>query len=265
MSAGWRGAWNNMEVKDWVPGLLEELREQVGNLSAALQLLTPVIRELDEKKYDQYLAIANQSVYRMLRLMRSADFADLARRGEPPLFRPRPLDLFQLTQRLSDQLSSVCQQLQVSFRYEQEGKGCLLSGDPHLLNRMLLLLMDYALCAAGPAGAVGLRLAANGQRAVFTVWHGGSSAGVPERRGGPLGLGLDIAHEIAKLHGGSLMMEPRREGGVMAMVSLPTPPLTAELLRSPSMPYDPNGGFSPVLLELSDLLPLSFFLPQNGD
>lgn len=255
-----------MEAKDWIPDLLEELREQVGNLSAALQLLTPVIREQD-RKYDQYLAIANQSIYRMLRLMRSADFADLSRRGEAPLFRPRPLDLFQLTQQLSDQLSSVCRELQVSFRYEQEGKGCLLSGDPHLLRRMLLLLMDNALHAAGPKGAVGLRLSANGQRALFTVWDsGGSSSGDPlERRGGALGLGLDVAHGIAKLHGGSLVLEPRREGGALALVSLPTPPLAVDQLLSPSMPYDPNGGFSPVLLELSDLLPLSFFLPQHED
>ena len=61
------------------------------------------------------------------------------------------------------------------------------------------------------------------------------------------------------------MLEPRREGGALALVSLPTPPLAVDQLRSPSMPYDPNGGFSPVLLELSDLLPLSFFLPQHED
>lgn len=255
-----------MEEKDWVSGLLEELREQVGNLSAALQLLTPAIREQD-RKYDQYLAVANQSIYRILRLIRSADSADLARRGLSPLFRPRPLDLFQLTQRLSESLDSVCRQLRVSFRWEREGKSCLLSGDPHLLSRMLLLLMDQALQAAGPEGAVGLRLASSGQRAVFTVWHSGPAAppasDLLARRGGALGLGLDIAHEIAKLHGGSLVLEPRREGGALALVSLPTPPLTADQLRSPSMPYDPNGGFSPVLLELSDLLPLTFFLPQN--
>ena len=71
-----------MDAKDWVPDLLDELREQMGNLSAALQLLTPAIREQENRKYDQYLAIATQSLYRMLRLMRSADFADQMERGE---------------------------------------------------------------------------------------------------------------------------------------------------------------------------------------
>lgn len=44
--------------------LAEQLREQVGNLMAAAQLLTPAIREQEDRKYDQYLAILNQSMYR---------------------------------------------------------------------------------------------------------------------------------------------------------------------------------------------------------
>ena len=100
-----------MNAKDWVPNLLEELREQVGNLSAALQLLTPVIREQEDRKYDQYLAIATQSMYRMLRLVRNADFVQLEQQGEQPVFRPAPVDVGHLCGELSDQVESVCRHL----------------------------------------------------------------------------------------------------------------------------------------------------------
>lgn len=260
-----------MNAKDWVPDLLEELREQVGNLSAALQLLTPVIREQEDRKYDQYLAIATQSMYRMLRLVRNADFVQLEQQGEQPVFRPAPVDVGHLCGELSDQVESVCRHLRCEFHYECEGKSPILMADEHLLRRMLLLLLDNALRAAGAGGRAGLRLSAGGGRVSLTVWDSGTAEDPPAdgdplaRRAGGLGLGLDIARGIARLHGGSLVLERRREGGIRSVVSLPAPLLPGAELHAPSMGYDPNGGFSPVLLELSDLLPLTFFLPQNED
>ena len=61
--------------------MVEQLREQVGNLLAAAQLLTPAIREQKEQKYDQYLAILNQGLYRLLRL---TEHSDLYLRGGAP-------------------------------------------------------------------------------------------------------------------------------------------------------------------------------------
>lgn len=258
-----------MDAKDWVPDLLDELREQMGNLSAALQLLTPAIREQENRKYDQYLAIATQSLYRMLRLMRSADFADQMERGEEPMFRPAPVDLGHLCDELSKEVESIYSQLGGTFHYEWEGKSPILMADPHLLRRMLLLLLDSALRAAGPHGRAALRLTYDGGRATLTVWDSGLLEEQGEdpmaRRTGDLGLGLKIAREIVRLHGGSLVVERRREPGGRVVVSLPVKPVKLGELHAPTMGYDPNGGFSPVMLELSDLLPLTFFLPQNEE
>ena len=42
----------NMDDHGWEERMVEQLREQVGNLLAAAQLLTPAIREQKEQKYD---------------------------------------------------------------------------------------------------------------------------------------------------------------------------------------------------------------------
>ena len=59
------------------PRLAEELREQVNHLSAAAQLLTPVVREQGETRYDQYLAILNQSIYRLIRTINHLEYLQL--------------------------------------------------------------------------------------------------------------------------------------------------------------------------------------------
>ena len=70
-------------------------------------------------------------------------------------------------------------------------------------------------------------------------------------------MGLAIARHIVSLHGGALLLEERR-GGLFAVVSLPTGPLSPTLtVRTPRV--EENGGISPVLMELSDVLPLSIF------
>ena len=58
------------------PLMVEQLREQVSNLLAAVHLLTPVIREQRDERYDQYLAIMNQSLYRLLRLTGTLERSD---------------------------------------------------------------------------------------------------------------------------------------------------------------------------------------------
>ena len=78
-------------LEEWGPLLVEQLREQLNNLTAAAQLLTPVVQESGEERHRQYLAILNQSVYRMTRTLNNAEYAQLPE-GEPAL-RRAPLDL----------------------------------------------------------------------------------------------------------------------------------------------------------------------------
>lgn len=249
-----------------------QLRQQTSALAAALQRLAPDGEELNRAKHNRYLSIANQGLYRILRLV---DHLDFAQQEDRQIYRPAPLDLAGLCQELAREVAGVAEQAGWQFRYESELTSLLTVGDAALLWRLLLGLLSNAMKAAGREGHFGLKLARTGTHAVLTVWDDG--AGLSEgqlstlfgqpatepRPGDGLGLGLREARHISSLHGGAIMVESRAGDGLRAVVSLPLRPIEGTSLRSPLVKYDPSGGFSPTLVELSNLLPPELYGPED--
>lgn len=244
--------------------LLEQMRQHMSNLVAATHLLTPAIREAGDAKYDQYLAIASQSVYRILRLINHLDLSQTLMRGGVP-YRPAPLDLAGLCRETADETAPLAELAGINFRYESEVTSLLTTGDGGLLRRLLLGLFSNALRAAGEGGETGLHLQKQKTRAVLTVWDNGPGLAEEElSQDDGLGLGLSIIRELAALHDGAVMLESRPERGVRAVVSLPIrPPEGGPPRTPPASKWDLDGGFSPVLVELSSVLPYGAFLPDD--
>lgn len=244
------------------------LRQDTSGLAASLQRLERDREDPDSARDRHYLAVANQSLYRLLRLADHLEFLD---RSDDELYRPAPLDLAGFCRDLGEQVAGVWPR----FRYEAEPVSLITLADAPLLRRLILSLLSNAMKSAGPEEDVGLKLAQVGGRALLTVWDHGTSAGDPARLFGDesrmppsldptqgLGLGLPAARRIASLHGGTLVLEQPPEGGLRVTVSLPLrPPEEGVSLRSPSV--DRLGGFSPLLVELSDALPVLCYVPED--
>lgn len=251
------------------PRLAEELREQVNHLSAAAQLLTPVVREQGETRYDQYLAILNQSIYRLIRTINHLEYLQLPEDESSAC--QTALDLAGLCRQTAEQVDALAGQMGVRFRYEEERASLLTCGDAQLLRRLLLNLISNALHWAGEGGEAGMRFTGGRERAIITVWDNGPGLQTQkegrehllEPTAGP-GLGLPVARRIAAFHGGTLVFEQREDRGLRAILSLPVRvPEGGCELRSPQMGYDASGGFSTALVELSGVLPFSAFLPED--
>lgn len=248
--------------------LVEQFREQMNNLAAAVQLLTPVVQEKAGSQYEPYLAILHQSMYRMMRMLGNLEYLQLPE-GELGAEKTS-LDLAGLCRTLGEQVASLARQVGLEFSYEEERGSLITTGDGPQLRRMLLGLISNAFRAAGKGGHAGLRLAVRQERAVLTVWDDGPGlpppAQAPEpdplRRPAGLGLGLRVARRIAALHGGTIVFEQREDRGSRAVVSLPLcPPEGGQGLRSPKPDWDRGGGFSDLMVELSAVLPYEAFLP----
>lgn len=256
--------------------LAEQLREQVGNLMAASQLLAPVIREQENRHYDQYMAILNQSLYRLLRLAEHVDLAQRERRGDKLEFHPVLLELEPLCRELCQKVTGAAAPLCVDFQWEWDGREATVLGDPLLLRRMLLNLIANALHAAGSGGQAGLRLCTEGRSVRLTVWNSGgetplpgsesieSGSGWKKDSGVQTRMGVELAREVVECHQGTLVFEQGERRGLRAVISLPVANDTeATGLHTPRMGYDPTGGFSQVLVELSDVLPFEAYLPED--
>ena len=202
------------------------------------------------------------------RLFRLLDNLELLQETVP--FRPVTMDLAGLCRRVEELAAPLLKEAGVSLEYRSRETGLLIPGDPALLQKLLLGLIANAAQASGGGGVV-LSLRRQGGRAVLAVSHSGPPAAGPRLDallqpgvGGELplpgqgaGLGLSAARRIAALHGGSLLMEWGRSAPA-AVVSLPTGPLDGQVtVRSPELQR--GGGLDPVLMELSDLLPVRVF------
>lgn len=257
---------------EFTPALLRQLREQLGQMTGASQLLSPLVSEQGEARHSQYLAILNQSIYRTLRLVRNAEFA-----VEPPSaedLRPVVLDLAGLCRAVWRECEGLLRrELDIAFDYQENVSTALIRGDEELLRRMILNLVVNAAQAAGRGGTLSLRLTADRNRVRFTLSNSGGDALPGLDSGNPpllpggdgLGLGLPIARRIASLHGGALVFQRREGHGISATAAFPAASRAELTLRQPDGGRDLSGGFSSTLLELSPLLPSSAFSPSELD
>ena len=243
--------------------LIRELREQAGNLLAAAQLLTPLVREQGSERDEATLASLHKSLYCMIRTVGHMELC----REEPPAFFPHVIDLAGLCREIGRQVESVSADLGVSFTWELEKESILVMGDDSLLETAILNLVSNAAKAAGQGGKLSLHCKQAGERCLVLVRDDGPGMAPNPGEANPLlksdeglGLGLETARRVAALHGGALLMDNSAGDGVGAALSIPIHhPEKGEMVKSPVETYDRTGGFSPLLVELAPLLSIRQF------
>ena len=243
-----------------------------GALRQFRQLMAELMTQLDGKGDNR--GGVQKSLHRMFRLLDNLDLLRACSEGEPP-FSPVAMDLAGLCRQTAEAAGTVLREIGVSLTCDAPAS-LLISGDPELLRRMLLELLANAAKALGH-GRVWVQLRAMGSRAVLTVSDNGRAvsprqlAALLEQDGGealPLpgqgaGLGMAVVRRIAALHRGALMVE-WSSGAPAVILSLPAGPGEGRTqVSTPRLQRD--GGFSPLLVALSDLLPAGLFRQEARD
>lgn len=252
-------------------GALRQLRELLGELLAEVG---PVAAPGGPVSADAF----GKTFHRLFRLVNNLDFIrQTTAEGVP--FRPMTMDLDSLCRDTVQQAGELLLEagIHLQYRYMEQGNGLLISGDPELLQKLLLGLISNAaravqegrICVSLMRGeAQVLILVANAgpapdDRHLSALLQGDLEQGLP-LPGQGAGLGLPIARHIVRLHHGTLL--PYQFGAVHGvLVSLPAGPLEVRIsLRTP-LPVQKDGGLDPVLVELSDILPASLFGEEGLD
>ena len=237
-------------------------------------------RALEARSMDEALEthLANQSrlLYQMLRMVRQAELTQELNDKSFP--KEEGFDLAQVCQGMADETTFLADLAGVVFNYTSNVSNLPFKGSKSLLTQMLLALISNGVRAAGKEGSAEMKLHAENGRCVITVRDSGM--GIPEDRmatlfsghveddiprpGEGAGLGLYNAQRIAAFHNGVLIAQSGQEGGTCLVVSLPivTPP-SVPARNNPG--YDNLGGYSPVLIELSDMLPWQAFVTKSQD
>ena len=251
------------------------MRECLSNFSATQWKMQQVLEEnglLDGLEQD--LATQNRLVFQMLRLTRQAELTQELNVKTFP--REEGFDLAMVCQGMAEEATLLADLAGVRFSYSSNLEHLPFKGSKSLLTQMLLALVSNGVRAAGKGGSVEMKLHAENGRCVISVrdtgigiseqrmtnlFSGEGLADVPQPGEGA-GLGLYNAQRIAALHGGVMVAQSSQDGGACLVVSLPIiVPTSVPARNNPG--YDNLGGYSPILIELSDVLPWQAFLPRN--
>lgn len=241
-----------------------ELRIQLAQITVASQMLE---RTATDEKSREYLAVLNQGICRMLRVVGRLELSQRLGGGEA---RAEPVltDLSRVVNGLGERMGRLLAYSGVELTVKAPGL-LLAMADEELIRQMV---MELVVNAARAGKHVRLTLVQHGPRAVFTVeddgpgiapdrlaclFSGSEEAGLDWRRGG---VGVAIARQAAALHGGTLVADCAEGHGLRAVASIPLGEGGENLLKEPGAAWD-RGGFDDELIALSLLLPARAFRP----
>lgn len=237
------------------------IRSQLNQIAAAGQMLEGCATAAKDRTY---LSVINQSVCRMLRIVGRMELEERLS-GHPVRLSPSHVDLSPCMERLGRRLESILAAAGVRFSVSCPPT-LLVYADGELLQQLLLELVTH-LALAGTD--ISLTVTAQHKNVHFTV----SDCGPGDAPGRPTlpnalerreeNASLDFARRIAELLGGTLVISPGAGGSLSLAVSIPvTECPSCGRLESPHTAWS-GGGFDPVLVALSELLPAAAFLPEN--
>ena len=246
---------------------LFSLREALMDMQMSSSLLKSRMEAALGREVTNELAPVNQSFYRMNRILSNLTVIRGAMQHEL-LFIPRAMDLSVFLRDLGDALSVLLQTPELRLDLPEH---CPCRADPALLEILVLNLISNVLRHAAGATRISLRLSARKDRIQLSVDDDG--CGIPASQmhtvldrfrhryllgqlGMGAGLGLTAVREIARLHGGTLLLESREGSGTNVRVSMSATPLALPL-REGLVPGEKN--YNTILTGLADCLEESRF------
>lgn len=240
-----------------ITGLLRQTRSCMQEILIELQTLTaacdhsPTVTECVEHM--------NKSYCRALRLLSNTQF--LQHMGQPSgiAYHPIAMDAVSFCRQFALETTGLLKLAGYELQFESTLSSLLMPGDPALLRKLFYTLISNATKASPPSVPIQLTLEKQQGRAIFTLVNEIAPSRQTLSRHLPLpddgaGMGLPIAQHIVSLHKGTLLLDTQLERQYRTVISLPLSPMPKNLsVHTPKLEQD--FGFSPALIELSELLP----------
>ena len=251
----------------------QELRQPLSNVMSAADRMFP--RLPDDSDTQDQVSQMNRRLFQMLRVLGNMSDAFLWTSGA---FHPELRDVQGALAEILEGLEPLADGFGTQLEYD------LISGpifsliDTDKMERAVYNMLSNAMKFAPSGSIIKVRLTRNGDKLYLSVQDSGSgmdpalrstafsrylrSPGIEDSRYG-LGLGMLLIRIAATLHGGTVLLEQPANGGFRITMSIEIRKPVDNTLRSPILRVDYAGERDHRLLEFSDILPVSFYGPDE--
>lgn len=190
---------------------------------------------VDPEQYREYFNRILRETDAMTKLV--TDLLSAARGEQGQRFDPQTTDLSLLGQAVCDDLQDLAASKGVELRFEAKGSIPLIKVDPDRIGQLAVILLDNAVKHTPSGGSVVLSLEKKLRSVVLSVQDNGTGIAsqdlphifdryykVPVERGGQAvgtGIGLSVAKNIVRLHGGIIKVTSKIGKGTRFTVHFP--------------------------------------------
>lgn len=252
----------------------QQLRMPLSDLIATTSLLLPKSAENGDRNTQMQIAQATRSLHQLMRIV--GNMSDAARYQAEPSSNMFAVDATCLFAEVMEKAATLLSGMNITLLYEGPTTPVCLLADGERIERAVYNLISNAV-KFSPGGSTiqatlkrkkdllfftltdpGERIAQEAQANVFNRFM--RQPGLGDSRFG-LGLGLNIVHNTATAHGGTVLLENPPSGGLRITMTLKIRQSASTMVRSPYR-LDYVGGHDHGLVELSDVLPASAYEKQ---
>lgn len=249
------------------------IRPAVEEILAAGARLFPQLEELENEEMQASASKISHGCFRLMRTLTELGAYDRLSREDAPLHREK-CDLTEFFAAFAEKTADVLLDAGIRLQYSLPNTTVFGTVDKQEVQRAALHLIANAAAHTPEGGELWLKVSLLGKKLRITVENAASVQedvlptafsrylfpGEGDVKQGA-GLGLSVVQKVAQHHGGTVMMESKDSLTSVTMTLDLT--CSATELKAPRQDY--CGGYDPVLVELSPLLPAETFDSRSVD
>lgn len=249
----------------------QQMRMPLSDIVATSNMLFPNSKLQDNPTAQLQMAQFSRSLHQLIRLV--GNMSDAARYAQEPSANMVTIEATSLFAEVAEKAATLLAQAEVTLHYEGPSVPVYLLGDAERIERSVYNLISNAVKFSPKGSTLRAILTRKKDLLLFTLSDPGEQLAqqvqsnlfnrfmrqpcLGDSRFG-LGLGLNIVHNTATAHGGTVLLESPISGGVRITMTLKIRQNDAPIVRNPYY-LDYAGGHDHGLLELSDVLPASAY------